>query len=54
MASGRPSEVLQSGIIEEVFRVGALVGEDTLTGRPRVSLYLKDHAPNEAAVARYS
>ncbi len=54
VASGRPSEVLQPDIISEVFRVGALVGVDTLTGRPRISFYLKDHSPKEAAVARSS
>ena len=53
-ASGRPSEVLQPDIIAEVFGVGALVGEDTLTGGPRISFFLKDHAPMEAAVARSS
>ena len=54
VASGRPSEVLQPDIIAEVFGVGVLVGEDTLTGRPRVSFYLKGHAPKDAAVARSS
>ena len=54
VASGRPSEVLQPDIISEVFRVGALVGVDTLTGGPRISFYLKDHSPKEAAVARSS
>ena len=54
VASGNPSEVLRSGIIAEVFRVGTLVGADPLTGKPRVSFYLEDHAPTEAAVARSS
>ena len=54
VASGRPSEVLQSGIIEEVFRVGALVGPDPLSGRPRISFYLKGYVPAEAAFARSS
>ena len=53
-ASGRPSEVLQPEIISEVFGVGALVGEDTLTGRPRISFYVKGHSPKEAAVVRSS
>ena len=54
VASGRPSEVLQPDIIAEVFRVGALVGVDTLTGRPRISFYLKDHSRKEAAVASFA
>ena len=54
VASGRPAEVLQPDIIEEVFGVGALVGPDPLTGRPRVSFYLKHHASAEEAVARSS
>ena len=54
VASGRPSEVLQPDIIAEVFRVGALVGVDSLTGRPRVSFYLNGHSPKEAAVASYA
>ena len=54
VASGRPSDVLQPDIIAEVFGVGALVGKDTLTGRPRISFYLKDHSPKEAVVARSS
>ena len=54
VASGEPPEVLQSGIIEEVFQVGALVGPDPLTGKPRVSFYLKAHAPTETAFARSS
>ena len=54
VASGRPSEVLRPEIISEVFRVGALVAEDSLTGRPRVSFYLKDHSPTEVANARSS
>lgn len=52
VASGNPAEVLQSGIIAEVFRVGTLVGAHPLTGRPHVSFYLKDHAPTEGAVTR--
>ena len=54
VASGRPSEVLQPDIIADVFGVGASVGEDTLTGRPRISFYLKDHSPKEAAVASFA
>ena len=54
VASGRPPEVLQPDIIAEVFGVGAVVGEDTLTGRPRISFYLKDRVPAEAALARLS
>ena len=54
VASGRPLEVLQPDIIAEVFGVGASVGEDTLTGRPHISFYLKGHAPKEDALARSS
>ena len=54
VASGRPPEVLQPDIIAEVFGVGALVGKDTLTGRPRISFYLNGHSPKEAAVASYA
>ena len=54
VASGRPAEVLQPVIITEVFGVGASVGEDILTGRPRISFYLKDRSPMKAAVARSS
>ena len=54
VASGRPSDVLQPDIIAEVFGVGALVGKDSLTGRPRISFYLKDHSPKDAVVARSS
>ena len=54
VASGRPSEVLQPGIISEVFGVGALVSEDTMTGRPRISFYLRGHSPKEAEFTRSS
>ena len=54
VASGMPSEVLQPDIITEVFGVGASVGVDSLTGRPRISFYLKSHSPKEAAVASFA
>ena len=54
VASGRPSEALQPDIISEVFGVGASVGEDAMTGRPRISFYLKSYSPREAALARSS
>ena len=54
VASGSPSEVLQPDIIEEVFRVGALVGVDSRTGGPRVSFYLRGHSPKETEVASSS
>ena len=44
VAFGRPEEVLQPDIIGKVFGVGALMGTDSLPGRPRVSLYLKGHS----------
>ena len=51
VASGTPAEVLQPGIITEVFGVGASVGTDPLTGGPRISFYLKGSGPEKAAAA---
>ena len=44
VAFGRPEEVLQPDIIGKVFGVGALMGTDPLSGRPRVSFYLKGYS----------
>ena len=44
VACGRPEEVLQPDIIGKVFGVGALMGTNPLSGRPRVSFYLKDNS----------
>ncbi|MCY4364856.1 MAG: ABC transporter ATP-binding protein [Chloroflexi bacterium] len=54
VASGTPAEVLHPDIIADVFGVGSSVGEDTMTGRLRISFYLNGHSSREAAAARSS
>ena len=53
VASGRPEDVLLPRLIQDVFGVGAMVGTDPLTGRPRLSFYLNGPSPLEAAATHH-